>query len=276
MQHSPLWRSVAGFALALGVLAAGLPARAEESRLVRLSYYGYLGNIQVGQIDLTIEMAPDPRPARDYNIAANLTLSGAYARLVPFRWQAEARGGTGKRGVQPSSYRSQMDLLGNQEAMALAYSPDGQVEVQSTPPTVESRIAQERGLGHGTLDPLSAAVAIVDTVLRTGRCESTVPVFDGARRYDLSFSSVGQDVIERTFFSTYEGPAMRCSATARLLAGFQPNAISSGFYPSRTDLWLAQAVSGAPPIPVRVVAQSRMGLLRVELVQARTVAAATP
>ncbi|MFZ5789837.1 MAG: DUF3108 domain-containing protein [Pseudomonadota bacterium] len=272
----PSWRFSAGFMLAFALLAAALPARAEDSRLVRLSYYGYLGNIQVGQIDLTIEMAPGARPARDYTIAANLTLSGAYAKLLPFRWQGEARGGTGKEGVRPASYQSRMDLLGNHEAMALAYRPDGQVEVQSTPPTVESRIARERGLGRGTVDPLSAAVLVVDTVLRTGRCEATVPVFDGARRYDLSFASVGQDVIERTFFSTYEGPAMRCSATAHLLAGFQPNATSSGFYPSRTDLWLARAVSDAPPIPVRVVAESRMGLMRVELVQATTVAAATP
>jgi hypothetical protein len=262
--------------LALVLLAAALPARAEGSRLVRLGYYGYLGNIQVGQIDLMIEMARGRRPARDYNIAANLTLSGAYAQLLPFRWQGEARGGAGKQGVQPASYQSRMDLLGNHETMALAYRPDGGVEVQSNPPTVESRIARERGLGQGTVDPLSAAVAVVDTLLRTGRCEATVPVFDGARRYDLSFASVGQDVIERTFFSAYEGPATHCSATARLLAGFQPNAISSGFYPGRTDLWLARAVSDAPPIPVRVVAQSKMGLMRIELVQATTVAAATP
>jgi hypothetical protein len=265
--------------LVLATLALGFaapPAQAEDSRLVRLSYYGYLGTLQVGQIDLMIEMAPGPRPAKDYNISATVTLSGAYAKMVPFQWQGEARGGAGSTNGLPSSYQSQMDLLGNHESMTIAYHPDGQVDAVSTPPTVEARLAREQGLGLHTMDPLSAAVAIVDTVLRTGGCETSLPVFDGARRYNLNFSSVGPDVVERTLFSTYEGQALHCAATAELVAGFQANAISSSFYPTKTDLWLGRAVKDLPLLPVRVLAQSRMGLMRVELVQATAVASAAP
>jgi hypothetical protein len=265
-----------GLAFALVALGLSLPARAEDSRLVRLSYYGYLGTLQIGQIDLLIEMAPGPRPAKDYNISATVTLSGAYAKMVPFEWQGEARGGANSKRVLPASYQSQMDLLGNRETMALAYHPDGRVDIQSNPPTVEARVAREQGLGLNTMDPLSAAVAIVDTVLRTGGCETSLPVFDGARRYNLNFASVGRDVIEQTLFSTYQGQALHCTATAQLVAGFKPDAVSSSFYPSKTDLWLGQAVKDLPLLPVRVLAQSKMGLLRVELIQATTVASAAP
>jgi hypothetical protein len=267
---------LAVLALALAGFSLSAPLRAEDSRLVRLSYYGYLGTLQVGQVDLLIEMAPGPRPARDYNISATVTLSGAYAKMVPFQWQGEARGGANSKRVLPASYQSQMDLLGNHESMTLAYHPNGQVDIQSNPPTVEARVAREQGLGHNTMDPLSAAVAVVDTVLRTGGCEASLPVFDGARRYNLNFTSVGPDVIEPTLFSTYQGQALHCAATAQLLAGFRPDAVSSSFYPSKTDLWLGQAVKDLPLLPVRVLAQSKLGLMRVELVQATTVASAAP
>jgi uncharacterized protein DUF3108 len=267
---------LASLALALATLGLTLPAQAEDSRLVRLSYYGYLGTLQVGQIDLLIEMAPGPRPAKDYNINASVTLSPVYAKMVAFQWQGEARGGANSRNVRPSSYQSQMELLGNRETLTLAYHPDGQVDIQSNPPTVEARAAREQGLGVNTMDPLSAAVAIVDTVLRTGGCEVSLPVFDGARRYNLNFTSVGPDVIERSLFSTYQGQAFHCAATAQLIAGFKPNAVSSSFYPSKTDLWLGQAVKNVPLLPVRVLAESKMGLMRIELVQATTVASAAP
>ncbi|MGH6938186.1 DUF3108 domain-containing protein [Hypericibacter sp.] len=264
--------------LAFGLVLSGLvpPAQAEESRLVRLSYYGYLGTLQVGQIDLMIEMAPGPRPAKDYDITANITLSPVYAKMVAFQWQGQAHGGANSKSVRPSTYQSQMDLMGMHETMALAYHPNGEVDIHSEPPTVEARVAREQNLGFNTMDPLSAAVAIVDTVLRTGGCDMSLPIFDGARRYNLDFTSVGPDVIEKTLFSTYQGQALHCAATAKLIAGFQPNAISSSFYPNKTDLWLGQAVKDVPLLPVRVLAQSNMGLMRVELVQATTVASATP
>ena len=245
--------------LAFAVVAWGLvpSARADEGQQVHLSYYGYLGTLQVGQIDLRIDMAPGPRPAKDYNINASITLSPVYAKMVAFQWQAEARGGANSKRVLPSTYQSQMDLMGTHETMALAYHPNGEVDIQSNPPTVEARVAREQNLGLNTMDPLSAAVAIVDTVLRTGGCDVSLPVFDGARRYNLDFTSVGPDVIEKTLFSSYQGQALHCAATAKLIAGFQSNAVSSSFYPNKTDLWLGQAVQGLPMLPVRVLAQSQ-------------------
>jgi hypothetical protein len=267
---------LAGLAFTFAFSGLVLPAQAEESRLVRLSYYGYLGTLQVGQIELMIEMAPGPRPAKDYDITANITLSPVYAKMVSFQWQGQAHGGADSKSVRPSSYQSQMDLMGAHETMALAYHPNGEVDIHSEPPTVEARVAREQNLGLNTMDPLSAAVAIVDRVLRTGGCDMSLPIFDGARRYTLDFTSIGPDVIEKTLFSTYQGQALHCAATAKLIAGFQPNAVSSSFYPSRTDLWLGQAVKDVPLLPVRVLAQSQVGLMRVELVQATTVASATP
>ena len=261
--------------LALLGFAAGAAAAA-DSKEVRLSYYGYLGDIQIGQLEVSFRLPPNGVLAMPYNVRADLTLAGTYGQLLPFHWQGEAAGGTGQYGVKPSRYQSFMNLLGSQEALTMTYRPNGAVEVVSEPPTLESSRAAALGLGKGTVDPLSAAVAIVDAMIRNGNCAAALPVFDGARRFDLRVSPAGRDVVERTYFSTYEGPAERCRVDVDLIAGFQADATSSGFYPDQTDLWLASVMDKAPPIPVRVLARSRAGLMRVELVEVRTLAAAAP
>jgi Protein of unknown function (DUF3108) len=265
------------FPILLGLLgfAAG-SAAASDAKEVHLSYYGYLGDIQIGQLEVSFRLPPDGVLAMPYNVRADLTLAGAYGQLLPFRWQGEAEGGTGQYGVKPSRYQSYMNLLGTSEALTMTYRPNGAVEVVSEPPTVESNRAAAQGLGNDTVDPLSAAVAIVDAMIRNGNCGTALPVFDGARRFDLRVSPAGQDVVERTYFSTYEGPAERCRVDVDLIAGFQPDATSSGFYPSETDVWLASVMDKAPPVPVRVLAHSRAGLMRIDLIEVRTLAAAVP
>jgi hypothetical protein len=252
------------------------PARAAEPKEVRLSYYGYLGDIQIGQLEVSFRLPPKGVLAMPYNIRADLSLAGAYGRLLPFHWQGRAEGGTGQYGVQPSRYQSFMNLLGSSEALTMTYRPGGAVEVVSEPPTVEADRAARLGLGEGTVDPLSAAVAIVDGMIRNGSCAAALPVFDGARRFDLRVSALGEDIVERTYFSSYEGPAERCAVEVELIAGFQENAVQSAFYPDRTEVWLAAVMSKAPPVPVRVLARSRAGNMRVELVEVRTLALAEP
>lgn len=256
-------------------LTAGL-AQADQAKEVRLSYYGYLGDVQVGNLDVSFLLPPDAAIAQPYNIRADLRLADAYAKLLPFRWQGEAQGGAGSDGIEPSRYRSAMDLLGKHEQLTITYRPNGVLEVVSDPPTVQSNRAAELGMGRDTIDPLSAAVAIVDALVRTGSCAADLPVFDGARRFDLRISPQGQDMVERTYFSTYEGPATRCSVDVDLIAGFREDAMSSGFYPEQTDVWLASVMEKTPPVPVRILARGPAGIMRIDLVEVRTFAAAVP
>lgn len=260
--------------LPFGLSAA--PAAAAESKEVRLSYYGYLGDIQIGQLEVVFRLPPKDVLAMPYNIRAELSLAGAYGQLLPFHWQGTAEGGTGQYGVQPRRYQSFMNLLGSNETLTMTYRPSGAVDVVSDPPTIEADRAARLGLGKDTVDPLSAAVAIVDAMIRNGSCASDLPVFDGARRFDLRVLPLGEDMVERTYFSSYEGPAERCQVEFEPIAGFQADAMQSAFYPDTTEVWLAGVMSQAPPLPVRVLARSRAGNMRVELVEVRALAAAGP
>ena len=247
---------------------AAAPAAAADSTLVRLGYAGFLGPAQVIDASIGLEMPPGTLKSGGYRMALDVTMSGALASAVPFAMTAESIGQAGDTGVKPSRFHSLIRIYEKTQATSLVYGGDGAVEISADPPTVEAREARERGLAAGTLDPLSAVVALVDQVVRTGECRGRVPVFDGARRYDLEASPAGTARVEKIGFSIYEGPATECAVTPILIDGFRQRDVDAGFYPKSASVWIAPVIAGEPPVPVRVLARSALGTMRLDLVQA--------
>ncbi|MEX2009916.1 MAG: DUF3108 domain-containing protein [Dongiaceae bacterium] len=263
---------------ALAVLAVvGLSsALAERPGVLELGYLAYLGEFEVARVDVVLDLAPLAVRPGPYRMAADVALVGAMGRLFPFRIEAQAEGTADAAGVRPARYRSTIDLWETHQAVALTYRPGGAVEVASDPPTVEAREARENGFVDHTMDPLSAAVAVIDGVVKSGACRGTMKVFDGARRYDLLFSPVGRGQIAPSDAAYYAGPATECAASARLLGGFGDVDLASGLYPATTRLWLAPVVAGAPAVPVRILAENVLGSMRLDLVEVRRNYAAAP
>lgn len=267
-----------GLAAALAILAAvgPSPALAERPGALELGYLAYLGEIEVARVDVVLELAPLAARPGPYRMAADVALVGAMGRLFPFRIKAQAEGTADAAGVRPARYRSTISLWETHQAVALTYRPGGAVEVASDPPTVEAREARENGFVDHTMDPLSAAVAVIHGVVKSGACRGTMPVFDGARRYDLLFSPVGGAEIVPSDTAYYAGPATECAVGARLLGGFGEFGQGTGLYPATTRLWLAAVVPGAPAVPVRILAENVLGSLRLDLVEVRRNYAAAP
>jgi hypothetical protein len=243
-------------------------ASASDKSLVRLGYAGFLGPAQVIVASVGLEMPPGTRKSGSYRMALDVAMSGALAKAVPFSMTAESLGQAGEAGVQPSRFHSLTRIYEKTQTTSLTYGDGGAVEISSDPPTVQAREAREQGLAAGTLDPLSAVVALVDEVVRTGECRGRVQVFDGARRYDLEASPAGTSRVEKIGFSLYEGPATECAVKPILLNGFRQRDVDAGFYPQSARMWIAPVVAGEPPVPVRVMAQSGLGTMRLDLVEA--------
>ena len=263
---------------ALAVLAVvGLSsALAERPGVLELGYLAYLGEIEVARVDIVLELAPLAVRPGPYRMEADVALVGAMGRLFPFRIKAQADGTADAAGVRPARYRSSISLWETHQAVTLTYRPGGAVEVASDPPTVEAREARANGFVDHTLDPLSATVAAIHGVVRSGDCRGEFPVFDGARRYDLLLSPVGEAQIAPSDTAYYAGPATECAVGARLLGGFGEFDQRAGLYPATTRLWLAAVVAGAPAVPVRILAENVLGRLRLDLVEVRRNYAAAP
>lgn len=264
------WRALAALgacALLLGAALAPADAAAEKS-LVRLGYAGFLGDAQVIEATVGLEMPPGTRKSGSYRMALDVAMSGPLAQAVPFSMTAESLGSAGAAGVRPARFHSLTRIYQKAQTASLTYGENGAVEIVADPPTVQAREAREQGLAEGTLDPLSAVVALVDEVVRTGECRGRVRVFDGARRYDLQATPAGVAQVSRIGFSLYEGPATECAVTPTLLDGFRQRDIDAGLYPDSASVWIAPVVAGEPPVPVRVIARSGLGTMRLDLVEA--------
>jgi hypothetical protein len=158
-----------------------------------------------------------------------------------------------------------MTIYEQRQSVRLIYGADGVVKLIDEPPTEEGQEARARGLLGGTVDPLSAALAIAESVARRGRCGGVLRIFDGARRYDLTLSPAPAGLKPPRLPITLNGRPVACDAEVALVSGFARNMLDAGMYPSTVRFWLAPGVAGSVPLLLRLEAQSGLGQLRLDL-----------
>lgn len=259
----------------LALAAAPAAGAAGDQDYVRLGYAGFLGPVQVVAASVGLDLAPGMAAQGPYSMALDVTMTGPLEKLVPFHMTANSRGRSGAAGVIPAEYDSMTRIYDDGRAVRLTYGDGGAVAIETDPPTVEARQAREKGLAEGTLDPLSAVVALVNQVIRNGACAGRVAVFDGTRRFDLEASPAGTSEVTKIGASLYQGPATECAIEPVFIGGFRQVDVDAGIYPRQATMWVAPVVAGAPPVPVRVIGASALGNLRLDLVEAWAMEGAT-
>ena len=98
-----------------------------------------------------------------------------------------------------------------------------------------------------TIDPASAMLTLMETLGNTGRCDATVKVFDGKRRYNLASRHAGEVELRATKYAPYVGPATECRVGFERLAGFREGRLGRR-YPDEIVLYLAPLFDDAPPM----------------------------
>lgn len=232
-----------------------------------LGYTVYAGGLPLVRASLTLDLSPE-------RYSADFSAQGS--RIVDFltRWsfEAEAEGMVATGAVAPQRYHSDRRIRGKRQTGTLVYDEDGRVEASADPPrSREDTNAVPAELRPETVDPLSAAVALIHGMAETGRCAGTIPVYDGRRRYDIVASGGEHEHLGASSYALYEGPAMRCDIRLVPVAGFKAGDGSDfwdGNGPAdrrRASVWLAQPRPAAPPVPVRILADSAIGPLIIHL-----------
>ena len=107
------------------------------------------------------------------------------------------------------------------------------------------------------------ALLVPGTEANAAACHRTLPVFDGAVRFDVPLTYARMEPV--ALDDGFSGEAVVCSARYRPLAGHRPNRSQTKFMTANTDLeyWLV-AVPGAPVLaPWRIVVGTQIGRLTV-------------
>src|SRR5579863_3747582 len=254
------WRTAIA-ALLLAVLVAG-PAASRAPSRVRLDYAGFLVDAEVLYARVDVSLGDGAGPYR-LNLSSGLV--GTLGQLYPFHLLASSQGEVAEPEPLPQRYSSQFTLFETRQTMTLSYGAHGVVRLADDPPTEEGQIAKARGLLAGTIDPLSAGLAVAQEVSRIGRCQGELHVFDGARRYDLSLYPAPDGLPIPRLGVQVQATPIACDAALTLISGFPENAVNSGMYPKTARFWLAANLAGPLPALLRLEADSGLGHIHLDL-----------
>jgi hypothetical protein len=246
------------------------PATSAQPGDLGLTYAIYVGGVHV--IDAGAHIGP---LADMYRVGLALQTDGFLGRIANWKTDVRAFGRLGAALPQPVRFTAHGAWRDEPRLTTLDYPAGGAPLLSLADPAPEKdREPVPKDLRQGTLDPVSAIVAVLDRVGRGGTCELTVPVYDGRQRYDLAFTDQGQDQVAASDLSVFSGPARRCSVAYKPLAGkWKENR------PDRRDrdgegarragrevtLWIAPATPGGPAVPVRLEMDSPLGPVMVHL-----------
>lgn len=147
---------------------------------------------------------------------------------------------------------------GEQGVTRLLYRHDDPVVMRLVPPVEKERQPVPEALQQHSVDSLSAIALLIRRVQDTGRCEASVHTFDGRRASEISATTAGEQMLQHSDQSIYEGKALRCDFAGRMLAGFRfGEDAPENRRPLHGAAWLAPLQAGGPPLPVLMQFETR-------------------
>ncbi|WP_029013802.1 DUF3108 domain-containing protein [Niveispirillum irakense] len=209
-----------------------------------------------------------------YRVGLALETQGFLGRVASWKTDVRAQGSLAADIPQPARFTAHGAWREELRMTTLDYQPDGMPQITLAEPVPEKdREPVPEELRKDTLDPVSAIVAVLDQVQRTGNCDLTVPVYDGRQRYDLEFADKGRETLAASNLSAFAGEAQRCAVTYKPVAGRwkeqnnRRDRDGDGRRNSGRDvsLWIAPAAPGQPMVPVRLEMASPLGPVMVHL-----------
>ena len=268
-------RILAGLAVLFGILQAPLLPAPTAAETWQLEYVGMLGQVPLMTADLRMDVAGEGEGVGAFYVTADAGTDGTGgAMLFPFQIQFETNGGRRGESLSPLWHRSQSVAWQKQQRIDLDYGTDGTITVFVDPPARETQAAIDQGLIAGTIDPVTAAMTMIDQIMRAGACSGAVAVFDGMRRYDLAAAESGASTPPARLSGApgpMHGDVIACRIAVTYRSGLPANASQSNFYPNEATIWLAPLNGHDQVVPIIAVATLPMGQIRLELVSASNV-----
>ena len=227
----------------MAALLASGSARAAETQL---TYNVYARGFRAMVMEATIAFDGDR-----YRVAMSDHTVGLIGALFTNRVASSATGTLTGDVPHPLRYESAGFSRGADRRTVIEFSGSApQVDVLTPLETKRDPVPAAETVG--TVDSLSAVAGLLREVVRTGRCDANLRIFDGARLTDVSMRTVGDVALARDDRSPYSGSALRCDFTTTLRAGFLHDGnYARSHVPQHGTVWVAPVAAGGAPVPIR-------------------------
>lgn len=253
---------VVGLTSVASARVAETPAEQHPDRTaLRLDYDVYASGLHVMSVTARVDLE-----SAGYRIETDARTGGLIGSLFSWHNGARSEGRFGPAGLVPELHRSDGKWRGRPRRVVLDYGDEGSIAVEVEPDAEEDkREPVPPELVRGTLDPLSAVLAVMKVVASNGSCTATVPVFDGRRRYDLEIRDVGVRTVQPKRYGPFAGPARLCEIRSHMIAGRRIGENEPDRERSADQMLVASVLDGVPPVPVRIDAKAPFGTFVMHL-----------
>jgi hypothetical protein len=174
----PFRRLAAGLGLALAVASGASAPLAAEPAHFDISVAG----IRAGEITLSASRSGDV-----YHAGGRLRSTGLIGAVARLRFDGEATGRIDAAGrLVPDRYTASSRSTRSERETEIVFDNGAPVAVRVEPPRDREVDPAEQG---GTIDPLSAAYALLLDTSEGAVCNRRVDLFDGSRRSQIAIGS---------------------------------------------------------------------------------------
>lgn len=255
-------------ALALPAGADAAP-RAHKTKAapagVAVDYSVNLAGIPIGNAQLTGAF-----DGARYRMDVSAVLTGLVGAVTGGQGSARSSGSIAAAPLPNAfSIATRTSSSGIAVRMALANGNVTQAEV--TPPLLDTgdRVPVTAAAKRGVIDPASAlmmpARARAD-LTDPENCNRTLPVFDGATRFNVVLSYGETRQVEKP---GYSGPVLVCNARYVAIAGHRPDRPGVKFMEDNRDMsvWLAPVEGTRVLVPMRIAVRTTLGTNIIEAIR---------
>jgi hypothetical protein len=222
-----------------------------------------LAGIPIGSATLTADLTGDR-----YKMEIQARMTGLVGAITGGAGGATATGSVGGARPLPGSYAMTSRSSSDQRTVRLGLNSGNVASVDISPPIEEraDRVPVKDPHKRGILDPVSALLMPVmghGDPLDPGVCNRTLPVFDGAARFDVVLSYAETRNVET---AGYNGPVIVCNARYVAIAGHRADRPATKFMEENRDLsaWLAPVEGTRLLLPLRISVRTMIGTSVIE------------
>lgn len=198
-----------------------------------------------------------------YAVQIQAKLTGLAGMISGGRGAGTASGTIAGVRVAPTSFAVTSRAGKDQRTVRMSL-PGGAVRAVDIVPPIDvhpDRVPVDNAHKRGVVDPIGALLMPVRTGVAPGDpaiCDRTIPVFDGAARFDVKLIPSGSKAIQTAGFT---GDVAVCKARYVPIAGHRPSRKATQFMAENEDLevWLAPLGSTGLVAPYRISIRTMVG-----------------
>ncbi|HWG04284.1 MAG TPA: DUF3108 domain-containing protein [Beijerinckiaceae bacterium] len=251
--------------LVLLAVAFGAACGSAAADTLKARYSISLIGLPLGTAEVTADIEPN-----SYKLDTVAKLSGIAALISSAKGATTATGAITLGKISPATYSTISASSKMTRTVRMGISGGNVRGIDISPPLEDDhapdRVPLTEADKHNIIDPMSAVVMPVPNgqpLVGPAACNRSIPIFDGASRFDIDLTYVGTREVST---NGYAGPVAVCAVRYVPIAGYRRNREATRFMADnkQMDVWLAPIASAHVTVPFRISILTLLGTTVIE------------